>query len=226
MKDRERFGSRLLPDTGKKPEPKSETEAQKKQRYERVLWKKAEELFGERTTLEEKAGKLFDEVKKLKDTKGDQTEIREKSADYWVFMKEIAAIKETEDELQEALVQLGNGVIDKDKFDELLPGASGEPKKLSKRKQHILEERKRMADSGFVFMDTLASGRMVEPTAPPTRHLTTGRRATGIKGSFDPVAAEQIFNTRAADTHGGKTREFGKKSDHYTGKGGRKIRKR
>lgn len=216
----ERFRG-LVPDSKNRDDKKESV----RQKYEKVIWAKADELSEERTRLSANTEKLFEEVKVLREKRGHPDDIREKQAAYWVAMKEIEAIKEVEEELQEILVQLENGVIDEASLKDLLPDISGESGKLSKRKQRIQEERARMEEAGEKFVMELPSFGL-KSRGPQTRHLTTGRRATGIKGNFDSLSAEGIFNDKAADTHGGKTREFGKKAGHYMGKSGRKIRKR
>ncbi len=60
------------------------------------------------------------------------------------------------------------------------------------------------------------------------RRIASGRSASRLiaRGALSSLDAEASFMDATADTHGGKTRQYGKNSKHYTGKSGRRIRKR
>ena len=174
--------------------------------WEGLLWQRAEEISGLRTTLKDIEETLFQEVESMKRRPLNLHEkdiLAEKEAAYWKASQERHRAEEEETRLEQALRDIANKVVNVQVLQTLVKIPTQEERRISKRKARILEERERLAKlekerSNLIF-DPLAVGEAQQVT-----HLTTGRHATGIKGSINPADAEREFYYRTTDTHGGK----------------------
>lgn len=117
--------------------------------------------------------------------------------------------------------------------------------KLSKRKQAIAEQQARetrliskdkdhntFIDPVFTRNNWAIFGDLSPlapaPTGTDPRRIASGRHQTKLNAGsgMSSTEAEDAFMHVTADTHGGKTRNFGKNGKRYVGKSGRRIRKK
>ncbi len=193
--------------------------------YEKLLWQRAEEFSLIRQAIEkrvEELDQLFNDrpIDTLNLHERDERMSEEK--EYWEAKAEISSIQEEENKIEEALVELGGGVLDEEKVASLLPEQTDEEKKISKRKKAILEEKRRL---GIDPRDIMSE--MYGELGREKMRLTTGRHDKGVKnlGSIDPLSAAAEFYYRTTDSHGGKV-DYGKRSASYVSSSGKRIRKK
>jgi hypothetical protein len=163
-------------------------EAQKAH-YSEKLWKKAEELSSLRKKLQVELGVLYDRIQR-KDVPAIGLEadrlLRELEGNCRAVEEEIEEVRRHEDELEKAIEAVDTGEIDEEKLVTLIGKEDGP--KLSKRKQRILEERKRTGvdpRSGDIVSDPYGfkiDSYIVKNYGPGSNRITTGHHANGIKG--------------------------------------------
>ncbi len=192
-------------------------------RFEKLLWRKAEDLSEDRRVLQEKINE-FDAIFYAKPLSilnlHEERERQKEEQKYWEIKDEILGIIETENIIQKMLSDLEEDLIDIEELNRFLPKKDGEDNKLSKRKQQIRKEKERIGEDLRNILGDLNEGHTLNAT-----RLTTGKHATGITGSFDPLTAEGAFFDATADTHGGKVRKHGK-NGFYKNSSGRVVRKK
>lgn len=192
---------------------------------EDALWARAEEFSTVRQALEAKAKELEEifEHEPIESLNLHETQVRaEEEREYWETKSEINKIKEEENKLEQALVDLGAGVANIEEIKYLIPVQDEEENKLSKRKRAILEEKKRLGIDPRQIMSE-----MYGEFGTEKMRLTTGRHVKTVKnlGTVDPLFAASEFYYRTTDSHGGKV-DYGKRSASYVSKSGKRIRKK
>lgn len=198
---------------------------EKKKDYEERIWRRAEEFSMIRQALEARL-KEMDELFLAKPTASLNLHESEERADeeneYWETKEKIDEIKSEEDRLEESLISLGQGTAVESDLEILVPAETEEEKTISKRKQRILEEKKRLGLDPRGIMSE-----MYGEFGQEKMRLTTGRHAKGVKnlGSIDPLSAAYAFYHNTTDTHGGKV-AHGKRGPSYVSSSGKRIRKK
>jgi hypothetical protein len=203
----------------------NEISLEQKKEYEERIWQRAEEFSVIRNALQKKLDEL-DALFKEKPLESlnlyEQEKRRAEEDEYWRTQEKINEIKTEEDKLEKILADLDQGTITLADLEVLLPKQNEEEKHISKRKQKILEEKKRLGIDPRQIM-----GEMYGEFGNEKMHLTTGRHATGVKnlGLVDPLFAAAEFYYATTDTHGGKV-AYGKRGDTYVSVSGKRIRKK
>ncbi|MEK7117898.1 MAG: hypothetical protein AAB861_03955 [Patescibacteria group bacterium] len=197
----------------------------KRAEYEALLWQRAEEFAVVRGALQQRIDeleKIFAERPTSTLNLHEEVARREEEKEYWETKAEVKKIREQEDAIQKCLEDLDKNIVNSSELQTLLPTQTAEEKVVSKRKQRILEEKKRFGLDPRSIMDNMYAEFGMEKM-----HLTTGRHATGVKnlGSVDPLTAAAEFYYRTTDTHGGKV-AYGKRSASYVNSSGKRIRKK
>ena len=180
------------------------------------LLKKQKEVFGARASMQEK-------IARNEPVNSESLGVAED--EYWKLEGKIREINQFTDDLLELLGQLEDGRFKEveSRLRQIFPELQPPQKQLSKRKKAILA-----ANDGIMpnWIDHMLEATIAGPAE--TRRVTTGRRATKVKGVMDPFYAEQVFHTATADTHGGKVRggsKFGKGRFFVDAKGRRKNKR-
>lgn len=206
------------------PRPNKISEKQKAD-FEKLLWKKAEELSEIRQALQVRLNELEQIFEKnpIESLNLHQVGIRRnQEGEYWRIKEKINDIKEQESQIEQALSDLDKGTADMSQIEKLTALPKQENSEaLSKRKQRILEDKQRMGiDPREIMAD------MYGEFGSEKMHLTTGRNVKMVKnlGQVTPEGAANEFFHATTDTHGGKTKH-GKKGDVYVSKSGKRIRK-
>lgn len=202
----------------REPRRPAETDAQK-DHYEKQLWKRAEDLAVQKGTLALQKDAIYQEVENLRKQSPNLHDIevlRDREGLYWKIDKELQSSIEEENAVQEALLHLEGGTVASEELAALIRESAHAAERISKRKQRILEYRRLLEKShGF-------DAELDNPPPPPTTHLSTGRRATAVKGNMEQKSAAEVFYRQTTDTHGGKIRKAGKKG----GRGASWMKKR
>jgi len=195
-----------------------------KDKCESLLWERASELSAERTQLLTSSIAIYDKVQVMRSRSlklNEQIVLEQMELEYWDILDQINQVGENESEVENLLLRLGEGKVGEKEIQDLFPDEFSQ-KKVSKRKQRIQEEIRRLGyDPRDRFSSPLGNGFTSDP-----HRVTTGRGAKCIKGNLDPLTAVDEFMYRTADTHGGKVRRRKKSGKFYTTKGGRHIRKK
>ncbi|MBS3903454.1 MAG: hypothetical protein KGZ30_03740 [Anaplasmataceae bacterium] len=204
------------------------------------LWLTVEKISAERGVKQIEADELYAIVqRKQEGNLHEKQEAQEDSRRYWELQRALKTLQEQDELIQRYLEKLEGGeVIDSEETKELqailkiyLDSSNEEVSKggLSKKKQRLLEEEKKMRDrlpkdqlSAMLYDEAVQN----IPQGFETRlgRVSTGRHAKSLNKVVDPLQAAGEFYNATADTHGGKV-GYGKK-DYYTSKSGKKIRKR
>ena len=202
-----------------------------KNKYEPMLWHRAEELADERQELEKRHGALYEEAASIRAGRlgpFEKERLAEKEKEYWELEEEIKAIKERENAIEKALLELADGKINEEELKSFLPEQSEEEKaKISKRKQRILEEKERDRQSAerWGVSETEEDPMFIQrPLGANPTQITTGQKRKNLKGSIDPGEAEGLFYEKTKDTHGGKSGRH--VEDVYITKSGKRVRKK
>lgn len=198
---------------------------EKAKEYEEILWQRAEEFSIIRQALQKRLDELDDLFKESPlDSLNlhEQTVRQNQEKEYWETKSKIEDIQSEENKLENALIDLSSGVVNKEAIESLIPAQNEEERHISKRKKRILEEKKRLGIDPRQIMNE-----MYGEFGPEKMHLTSGRHATGVKnlGSVDPLTAAAEFYYRTTDTHGGKV-DYGKHGNSYVSPSGKRVRKR
>lgn len=191
------------------------------EKYEPLIWDRADKLSVHRKKLEERAVFLYNRVSEMNSRLlklHESDELAQMEVEYWNIKEKLGDIKKREDDLENLLIELQEGRVGEEELQEMFPPK--ETKGLSKRKQRIQEEIDTLGYDPRDRADSISQGFNSD-----ARIITTGRGKTGIKGSINPIDAEREFYLQTADTHGGKSRKQKKKS-YYTTRGGKRIQKR
>lgn len=201
----------------------------------RELWEYADAISEERVRLEQQRDNLYSEVQQLRTNPNlhEQELIIQKEKLYWEIIAALEALEQKEDTLQNHILSVEEGNYDIEEIKSFLPKEEKQDTpKISRRKQKILEERERERELLLSQMEPEIAEFYRHFNLRPVSHdehnpnrLTTGRRATKIKGNFDTLDAEGMFYEKTIDTHGGKVRKR-KGSNSFVGKGGKRIRKK
>jgi len=190
---------------------------------EQRLWQRAEEAAQQRTQLTVQQQNLYEEIDQMKKRNlnlHEKDQLALKEGAYWSLSAALEKLTVLDTAIETGLLQLSDGSLDKRSLGKILPPQKSGPM-LSKRKRRILEERERLAKLNKEHFITDVAGVSI----PETRHLNTGRHATGIKGNFDTLGAADEFFYRTTDTHGGKV-GYGKDGRTLPSKSGKRIRKK
>ena len=202
--------------------------------YEGRLWEEAEHLAETKAVLKKRQAELYDLLHKGNKSE-DFNKIRKLEDEYWGIPDSLTEVEEKEAQVQDLLLRLDEGSVDESELRNLFPDGNGEAEqvRLTKSKQRRLEQLKAIRDGiSGVYFDSYGFGYDLgywergnfgnEPN-----RLTTGRHATGIKGSFSPEDVASEFYYQTSDTHGGKVGHGKSRSGgHYVTKSGKRIRKR
>ncbi len=204
----------------------SENFEAQKTHYEGLLWAKAGELAVVRKALatrKEELERIFTERPNEKLNLHELDARRGEEDEYFRINAKIQEIERQEKEIEDMLSDFDQGKLDALRIESLARGPDiSDERKLSKKRQRILEEKQRLGmDPREIMAD------MYREFGSEKMHLTTGRNLSRVRnlGQMTPEQAASEFFYRTTDTHGGKT-EHGKKGDTYISPGGKRIRKR
>lgn len=213
-------------------------------------WDLFERFDHESGELDQLLEGISDELKSLSShgllsgaERAQRTSLEEKQS---VIYAKLIALKEASCRLCEDIEKFEAGDIDEEalagQLDSLDPADESEEEPigaLSKRKLAIrnanIELARRMGidvDSWEFRFKFGKNGTRVVNDDPELRtdprRIASGRSASRLiaKGALTSLDAESSFMNATADTHGGKTRRHGKNGKFYTGKSGRRIRKK
>ena len=198
---------------------------EKIKKYEEALWQRAEEFSIIRQALQQKVDeleRLFHE-RPLHTLNLYKQEVRGKEErEYQEIKDEIEKIIKEEKRLEEGLLNLASGILNKKEIESLIPSQDEEEVRISKRKRQILEDKRRL---GVDPRDIISE--MYGEFGAEKMHLTTGRHVRTVKnlGSIDSLDAAAKFYFQTTDTHGGKV-AYGKRSPSYISPSGKRIRKK
>lgn len=207
------------------------------QEYIDLLWQTVDELAALKKELEAHRNALYELIAtdyKRTLNLHEQEKLRASESEYTQLGITLQDILDKEKAIQEALLELESGTIDRAKLAPLLPHGEQDQRSISRRKQHILKERARQQNatpdplSGHSFPGNVEHD-VRGGYGANAGDVTTGRHRKRLNETLDPSSAADEFYWATADTHGGKV-EYGKTrhagSSYYTTVGGRKIRKR
>lgn len=183
-----------------------------KNKYENSLWEEANKLSESRRQIEEKINILYEQINK----NNPADDLLALETDYWQAKNVLEKLEREENKIQDYLEKLADNSINENDLTFLKSLNKTDEKKLSKKKQKILEERQKF---GEIINDPHA----LKEFSNEKMRITTGRRAKSIK-NVDTGSAEREFIYRTADTHGGKGAI--KKGDTYISESGKRIRKK
>jgi hypothetical protein len=207
--------------------------------FSSLLWEKLEEIGDIRTALSLQLEEMYAEVEAKQASRPnlhDQKLIAELETEYWKLYGQLQEILKVEEVIFVQLEKLENGTITSEEISTYLPAEeSSAEMKLSKRRQAIAKQKAKeekfksgqtysfLGEVGLLY---LFSG---HPTGPsPTtdpRRISSGNNRRRVTSSSGQGVSAIDFYGATADTHGGKTRSFGKSGKDYVGKSGRRIRK-
>lgn len=192
--------------------------------YEGLIWQEADEVSKLRAGLEQLANELYQTIqgKQGKANLYEEEQLRKTESEYWRIQKKLESLKETEDNLQRVLIDISDGKIDLPTLKKMFVKQIEGEATVSKRKQRILEEKKRLGFDPREIMSDMYGEFGVEKM-----HLTTGRnlRRVNLGSGVSSLDAGGEFYYRTSDTHGGKV-AHGKHGPTYVSPSGKRIRKR
>jgi hypothetical protein len=161
----------------------------------------------------------------------------------------IVDLRIIEDHLLEVTQTLQDGTITEQEVFNTLPVTFTETPQqvtVSKRRRAIAEQQAResrvrardreqnkfidpiFTKNDWALFGDLSPVQPLTPTGTDPRRIASGRHQTRLNAGpgLSSVEAESAFMQVTADTHGGKTRNYGKNGTKYVGKSGRTIRKK
>jgi hypothetical protein len=194
----------------------------------KALWEKAESLDQNIKSKQADQSTIMAKRKRAENTPIPPWDLAKLEGDYWNLDTEISALQKQVGDILSLLERIdGDQEFSDSEVFAFVPELKPEEEHLSKKKLALIRDGKYTADTphseGYGF------GHFFRPavSATPTngRFVTTGRNATKVQGAIDPMFAEEEFNYRTADTHGGKVRGGSHANGFFVDAKGRKHRK-
>src|SRR3989338_10897502 len=193
------------------------------EQFQALLWEKAEELSQKKKIIEAFMEVIYAERKSPDWQHLSVAEKKEKEDEYWQHDQELRRLIEEEKALENELLELEDGRVNKEKLFGIL-GIVDEPEqeeRLSKKKRREREYIERlMSDPRMVAAIRLGIVPPLRLTTsrgsynfanrkPESTRVTTGHDKRRVKhlGQVTPEQAQAIFEERTADTHQGKVRK-------------------
>lgn len=204
-----------------------------------LLWERAAQVSQDRATIVDERDEAYTRYTEASEKNPYDPSLNALRRHYEELKRLIEKLAEDEGRIERALLSLEAGEVVN--LAEFLGESREENSALSKKKrsaqkdeQYLREQNAHLAAAAEVLDPRLTLQRLYEfyglgnpLPSPQQRRLTTGRHATGVKGSFSPEEAEHAFFDATIDTHGGKSRRsHHKKAGIYVRRDGKRIRKR